>query len=359
MKISGKDIRRIYTPLFVSGNLVISGGAAVQFFDGNYYYPNREGSPASPILITHELSAVDPDGILTKFDFTTKFYENDSLITSSTAKYELVGDHVLKVMKNIPAGTSAVIKAVSELLDTRTGKIYTRTDVTYLRTILKTEAPYQLELSPRGAIFFDAYRNPNTTETITALLRRDGEVITNFTGITFKWLNRDGVDVVDNELYGDKYSNGNRTLQIDKKYIDNETIKCEAWKDGEMIAFDTVTFTRRFNSFRSEIRTPELPLAPGVNNLNCTLLMYDHLGEIDVDAAFLVTWIINENGSEREVATGSVASIPVSSVNMNAATLQIYPDVKRREAWAALVDSDDYLLTDSDGAVLTVETYGI
>ena len=335
-----------------------TGGATVQFFDGNYYYPNREGSPSSPILITHELSAVDPDGILTEFEFTTKFYENDTLITSSTAKYELIDEHTLKVMKNIPAGTSVVIRAVSELLDTRNDKVYRREDTTYLRTILKVEAPYQLELSQRGAIFFDGYRNPNTTETITAKLKKEGVDLDSYTGITFKWLNQDNVDVVDNELYGDEYSNNGRTLTLDKKYIDDETIKCEAWMNGEMIAFDTVTFTRKFNSFRTEIRIPELPIAAGTESLNCTVLVYDLKGNVDVDEAFLCTWYVSENGIEREVGTGASISIPVSSLNLKASALQIYPDLKRREAWAALVDADDYLLTDSDGAVLTVETYG-
>lgn len=358
MKLSGQRIQTEYTPLKIAGNLIITGGPAVQFFDGVDYVPNRAGTPSSPILITHDVKAVDPDGILTTFQFSTLFYENDTLITSSTSGYTLIGTNALRVEKNIPAGTSVVIKAVSELLDSRSGKVYRREDTTYLRTLLKSEAPYQMELSQRGVVFFDAYRNPNVTTTVTATLKKDGADLSDYTGIVFKWLNPAGLDAVENELYADAYSNGNRTLTVDKTYIDHELIRCEAWIGSEMVAFDTVTFVRKFNSFRADVRTPEIPLRAGVTTLNCSILLTDHLGNIDVDAAFLVTWIVSENGVEKTVGTGANIQVPVSSVNLKA-DLKIYPDVKRREAYAALTTDDpDELLTDDEDNVLTVETYG-
>lgn len=358
MKLSGQRIQTEYTPLKISGNLLITGGPAVQFYDGASYFPNRSGSPASPILITHDVKAVDPDGILSSFSFSTLFYENDTLITAETAGYVLVGSNAVRVEKNVPAGTSIVIKAVSELLDSRSGKVYRQEDITFLRTILKTDSPYQLNLSQRGIIPFDAYRNPNVTTTVTATLRKDGADLSDYTGIVFKWLNPSGLDAVENELYADAYSNGNRTLTVDKTYIDHEIIRCEAWKGEELIAFDTVTFVRKFNSFRADVRTPEIPLRAGVTTLNCSILLTDHLGNIDVDAAFLVTWIVSENGVEKTVGTGANIQVPVSSVNLKA-DLKIYPDVKRREAYAALTTDDpDELLTDDEDNVLTVETYG-
>lgn len=361
MKLSGHKIETEYTPLVMSGNLVVTGGPVVQFYDGTSYTPNRAGSPATPILITHELSAFDPDGILSEFSFSTLFYENDTLITSSTSGYTLVGSNAVRVGKNIPAGTSVVIKAVSEMLDSRTGKIYTREDSTFLRTILKTESPYQLNLSQRGAIYFDGYRNPNVTTTVTATLKKGQDTITDFTGITFKWLNSEGVDAVENELYADAYSNGNRTLTVDKTYIDHELIRCEAWKGSELLAYDTVTFVRKFNSVRVDERIPELPIKAGTTSLNCSVLITDMLGNIDVDSAFLVEWIVSEGSSERVVGSGANASIPVSSINLKAANLSIYPDIKRREAFAALTDmqaGEEVLLTDDNDNVLTTETFG-
>lgn len=359
MKLSGNKIQIDYTPLIFSDFMTISGGTPVQFYDGNFYYPNRAGSPGSPIVIKHAIKFVDQDGVLSLFPYSTLFYENDVLITAQTAGYTILPNNELRVSKNVAAGTTLVIRAESEMLDTRTDKVYKVSNKTYLRTILKTEAPYQLELSPSGRQTFDGYRNPNTITTVTAAVKIDGKDIASYAGVTFKWLNADGLDCVDNELYADAYSNGNRTITIDKTYIDNETISCEAWLSGKLIAFDSVTFVRKFNSFRSEVRIPELPITAGVTQLNCSVHLHDVLGEIDVDASFLVAWMLQEGVSTaREIATGAKTQIPISSLNLKAVNVQIYPDLKRREAWAAITDDDDYILTDDDDNVLTVETYG-
>lgn len=364
MKLAGNKIQTEYTPLKISGNLVVTGGPAVQFFDGTNYVPNRSGSPASPILITHELSVADPDAILTSFSFSTLFYENDVPITSSTAGYTLVGNNAVRCEKNIPAGESVVIKAVSELLDSRTGKTYSREDLTFLRTILKTESPYQLNLSQRGVVYFDGYRNPNTVTDVFLTLKKGDEIIKSLIskGFEIRWLNSEGLDIEENELYVDTIPSGREAITVDKTYIDNEQIRCEVWKDGKMLAADTVTFVRRFNSIRTDIRIPELPLKPGITQITCSLLITDMLGNIDVDAAFLVNWIVSENGVERTAGTGANTVIPVSSINLKAANLSIYPDIKRREAFAALTDIQDgeeVLLTDDNDNVLTVETFGI
>lgn len=360
MKLSGNKIQVEVTPLKLTGSLNITGGSAVQFFNGTSYTPNREGTPSSPILITHTVTAINPDTGQTVTDAkTTTFYENGVVISSSTEGYELLDGGVLKVTKNIHANTSVEIKAITQFVDSRSGKVYERHDVVMLRTILKSEAQYQLDLSQSGVIYFDGYRNPNTTTTVTATLKKGSDVVTDLTGITFKWLNSAGLDAVENELYADSVSSDGKTLTVDKTYIDNEHIVCEAWQGEVLLASDTVTFVRKFNSFRSEIRIPELSLLPVVNVLNCSVSVTDILGNVDVDAAFLASWIVSENGVERKVTTGANAQIHVSSINMNAQNLKIYADLKRREAYAALTTEDpDELITDDDDNVLTVETYG-
>ena len=359
MKLSGHKIQREFTPLRVSGSLNVTGGSVVQFYDGVSYTPNREGTPSSPILLTHSVNAFDTDtGMQAPISITTTFYENDAVISVSTEGYELLGNS-LKVKKNIAAGTAVVIKAVSQFVDTRNNKLYEREDTVTLRTIMKAEAQYQLDLSQKGVVYFDGYRNPNTTTTITATLKQGDVEVIDLTGITLKWLNAAGLDVVENELYADSVSLDGKTLTIDKTYINNELITCEAWKDGVLIATENVTFIRKFNSFRTDIRIPELPLLPGVNTLSCSIAITDILGNVDVDAAFLVTWMVSENGVDRPVATGASVKIPVSSINMAATNLSIYPDIKRREAFAALTTDDpDELLTDDLDNILTIETFG-
>lgn len=250
--------------LNVTSSLNVSGGGLVQFFDGVNYTPNREGAVASPIILTHNLNTATIGGSPLAVSFTTLFYENDVLIDSAKPNYELIGENGLKVKKNVPGGTSIVIKAISKFVDSVTGKLYERIDTVTLRTIIKADPQYQLNLSQRGVVYFDAYRNPNVTTTITATMKKGTADVADFTGIIFKWLNAAGLDAVDNELYADAYSNGNRTLTIDKTYIDNETIRCEAWRGTELIAFDTVTFVRKYNSYRTDVRIPELPLQAGV-----------------------------------------------------------------------------------------------
>lgn len=360
MKLSGNKIQKEFTPLRVSGSLNVSGGSLVQFYDGVSYTPNREGSPSSPILLTHTVNAFNTDNnSQVTIALTTTFYENDVVISVDAEGYELL-TNALKVVKNIPAGTSVVIKAVSKFVDTRNNKIYEREDIVMLRTIIKAEAQYQLDLSRSGVVYFDAYRNPNVTTAVSAILKQGNSTISDLTGITIKWLNAAGLDAVDNELYADAVSEDGRTITIDKTYIDNELITCEAWKDGALIATNSVTFVRKFNSFRVDIRIPELPLLPVVDELSCSISITDMLGNIDVDAAFVVNWIVLESGIEREVATGASVKIKVSSINMNAPNLQIYPNVRRKEAFAAITTDDPgELLTDDFYNVLTVETFGV
>lgn len=362
MKLSGNKIQAEFTPLRVSGSLNVTGGALVQFYDGVSYTPNREGVPASPILLTHTVSAFDTDSnSQAAIELSTTFYEDNVVISESTDGYELLNNS-LKVEKNITPGTSVVIKAISKFVDVRSDRIYEREDLVTLRTIIKSEAHYHLELSQSGRVYFDAYRNPNTLTDVTATLKKGEAVVSDLTGITLNWLNSAGLDAIENELYADEVSPDGRTLTIDKTYIDNEQIVCEAWRDGVKIGSNSVSFVRKFNSFRSEIRIPELPISPGTTELTCSIEITDTLGNIDVDAAFLVNWILSVNGVEREVATGASVKIPIASLDLKSANLQIFPDIKRREAFAALTTMDDgeeALLTDDDDNVLTVETYGV
>ena len=207
---------------------------------------------------------------------------------------------------------------------------------------------------------FDAHRNPNTIQNITAVIKVDGENITDYTGITFKWLNSDGLDCVDNELYADAYSNGNRTLTIDKTYIDHELIKCEAWMDGKIIAFDTVTFKRIWHSLEPSVIIPQLPVSSLTTSLDCNLLIKDTVGPINVDAAYLVDWMLKEGAATaRKVASNAVTTVPVASINLKASPIELYPDIKRRLGWAALETSDGFILVDDNDNVLTTEDYGI
>ena len=348
--------------LNVTSSLNVSGGGLVQFFDGVSYTPNRVGSPSSPIMLTHNVNAVTQSGNPLSVPVSTLFYENDVLIDAANSSYELSGNSLI-VKKNVAPGTSIVIKAVSKFVEPASGKLYERQDVETLRTIIKAEAPYQMTLTSRGVVYFDAYRNPNQVVAVTATMKKGSQELSttaDFVGITFKWLNSAGLDVIENELYGDSITPNGRGLFVDRTYIDHELIRCEAWRGTELIAFDTVTFVRKFNSFRPEIRIPELPLQAGVSTLNCSLLMTDMIGNINVDAAFLVAWMVSENGVVRQVAEGASVQIPISSINLKAANLMIYPDVKRREAFAALTTEDiDELITDDADNVITVETYGI
>jgi hypothetical protein len=71
---------------------------------------------------------------------------------------------------------------------------------------------------------------------------------------------------------------------------------------------------------------------------------------------------VSENGVEKQVGEGANTQIPISSINLKAANLSIYPDIKRREAFAALTtidDEEEVLLTDDDDNVLTIETFGL
>ncbi len=359
MKLSSHKIESEFTPLKVSSSLTVTGGSVVQFFDGANYTPNREGTPASPILITHSVSAFDSDANKqVVIALTTTFYENNVVISAGTNGYELL-PNALKVTKNIIPGTAVEIKAISKFIDIRNNKIYEREDKKILRTITKAEAQYELNLSQSGVVFFDAYRNPNVTTAVVAELMQGSAVVTDFTGITLKWTNSAGLNVIDNELYADAVSLDQKTLTVDKTYIDRELITCEAWKDETLIASENVTFIRKFNSFRTNIIIPELPIQPGTTYLNCSIEISDMLGNINVDSAFLVTWMVSENNVERALGTGAKIKVPVSSINLNAANLMIYPDVKRRGAFAALTtDNTEELLTDDLDNVLTVETYG-
>ncbi len=360
MKLPGSKIQIEHTPLRVGGSLNVTGGSLVQFFDGTEFIPNRAGIPSSPILLRHHVNVVDPDsGESITPAMNTTFYENDVPISSSTEGYELVGIDSVKVVKNIPVNMQAVIKAVTEFIDPRNNRLYRREDGAMLRTILKAEAQYNLSLDPNGAVYFDAYRNPNTQTQATAKLTHGDVVVTDMTGITLKWLNKNGLDVVANELYGISVSGDRKTLTVDKTYINKETITCEAWKAGKMIATASVTYVRKFNSYRVEVDIIGIPLLPGVNNMICECTIMDTIGNVDVNAAFLLRWMVREDGIERQLGTGTPFEFTRSDLNMSASSIEVYADLKRREAYAALTDQNGNPLRDAQGNILTAEKYGI
>ncbi len=359
MKLNSNTIKVLTDPLRVASVLSVTGGSTTQFFDGNFYSPNREGTAATPLLLTHTLSIKNSNKETIAIQYTTDFYENETLIIAGNSYYELLGNS-LKVKKNVVPNSAIVIKAVSKFIDTVSDKVYEQIDSISLRTLIKTEE-YQLILSQHGNVYFDGYRNPNTQTTVTASMKKGISDVTDFTGISFKWLNVDGLDCVENELYACAYSADMRTLTVDKTYIDKETIRCEAWKDGKLLAFDSVTFTRKFNSFQHRIIVPELPLHPTVNTLTCEVIITDTIGNVNVDAAFMVDWYAVENGVSRKLGySGARVVIPRSAINLKASSLSIYTDIKRREAFAGLTTDDgETLLTDDLDNILSTETYGL
>lgn len=359
MKFVGKKIEIDHTPLVVSGSLNVSGGSLVQFFDGTKYSPNREGVVSSPILLTHTISVRDPDsGEILNPSTNTTFYENDVTLSASSTGYELVNDNAVKVKKNIPANNQIVLKAVTEFLDSRSGQIYKREDFVTLRTILKAEAQYNLRLSPSNVVFFDGYRSPNVAAIITANLKHGNETITDFSDIEFRWLNTAGLDIVANELFATSISADGKELTIDKTYINKEVITCEVWKGGKLLDSSTVTYVRKFNSFEANIDLIGLPIQPGANTVTCTMQIQDTKGVVDVNAAFLLRWMVNEDGFHRQLGSGTPFEFTTSDVDMTANKVEIYPDLMRREAFAALTDAQGRLLTDENGKVLTAETFG-
>lgn len=356
-RLTGHSIPVEYTPLTVSGGIKVEGGALAQFYDGKNYLPNREGVPASPIVLQHIVDIIDTDNMVNAFSKATTFYENNTPITSDSSGYHLLPPDSLRVEKNIPAGQEVRISAVTEFLDPRTNRYYSREDSVLLRTILRAEGLYQLELSPRSRQVFDAYRKPNKTVAINLKLSKSDTEITDFTGLIIKWLNSAGLPVVENELYALEVQNSNRRLVVDLSFIENEVINCEIWKGSEIIARDTVTFARRYNSFRSDIEIPEIPIMPGTRQLTADLYLDDYQGEIDVDEAFDVRWILNTAGSEQEVGTGSGTIVPLSRLDL-AKSLSLYPDIKRRQAWGVLTDKDNKVLTQGDGTPLAFQLLG-
>lgn len=360
MKFVGRKIETDHTPLVVSGALNVTGGSLVQFYDGTNYSPNREGVPSSPILLTHTISVRDPDsGQLLNPSTNTTFYENDVTLSASSSGYELVDGNGLKVSKNVAANNQIVVRAVTEFLDDRSELVYKREDFVTLRTILKAEAQYNLTLTPGNVVFFDAYRNPNTPATVTATLKHGNDVVADFSGIEFKWLNSAGVDIVANELFGTAVSPDGKELTVDKTYINKEVITCEVWTGSKLLDSAAVTYVRKFNSFEVNTDIIGLPIQPGANTVTCTMQIQDMKGVVDVNAAFLLRWMVNEDGFHRQLGTGTPFEFTTSDIDMTASKREVYPDLKRRMAFAALTDAQGRLLTAENGKVLTAETFGI
>lgn len=359
MKILGPKLSRDFSPLTISGGISIIGGSDVQFWDGTSYSPNREGALSSPLIIRHIVDVVNTDTKDTQelvFNMTTKYYENNDLITASTPKYTLLENGDLKVEKNIPAGQAVAIKAVTQFLDPRSKKLQERVDVTYLRTHNHIESEYQITITPNNLVAFDGFRNPNVQDTITAIVHKGGELVTDYTGMEFRWLNSEGKDAVEYELYGDEVSPSGRELTIDKTYIDKETIHCELWMDDVMIDSDSVTYFREFAQYSFSMPLSDMKLPAGSDTFNFNVEVQDTRGVVDVDHAFLAVWMVDHNGVDSELGTGKTIRVPASRFNFDA-NPRVWLDLRKRMAWAALTDEDDYLLTDDEGAVLTVETY--
>lgn len=358
MKLTGSKIPVDFTPLMVSGNIVVEGGPTVQYFDGLTYVPNRSGVLASPLIVKHVLDIKDPDEIAQAFAKSTKYYANEVAITSETAGFELLGDDSVKVTLNVPAGDTLVLKAVTTFLDPRTDASYSREDITYLRTILKVEEEHQLVLEPRGRLVLDAYRNPNKLLPVTLTLLKGSTFVTDFTGLTFKWLNSDKVDVLANELYAKELQDSNRKLIVDLSYIESEVIRCEVWEGLKLLASDEISIKRQYNSFMSDMIVPDIPVTSETRELNCYLYLVDRLGSIDVDAAFDTTWIVATGSTAKEVGKTSVTKFPITEVNLKGTTPEIYPNIKRREAFKGIMTVGNKYITDGSGKIISALKLG-
>ena len=93
--------------------------------------------------------------------------------------------------------------------------------------------------------------------------------------------------------------------------------------------------------------------------MQCRITGQDVFGLFDVDEAYLIVWKVDENGVEKSLATGAVSQIPVSAIDMTSNPV-IFPDVRRREAYAAVtMDDGETIIIDDNENVLVVETYGL
>lgn len=357
MRITGRrlQVQEEHIPLIITGDIVVTGGSPVQFFDGVNFVPNREGVPASPIMLEHNISVSEMDGATVGTSSTTYFYENDNLILASNSAYELDGNSLI-VKKNVTPGEAITIKAVTEFIGIISSQVYRREDSLVLRTITKTESFYDVYLSTPKVEKFDAYRNPNKQKNITANIKQGQYDVTNLSGLTIKWLNSNAEDVMVNELYAESISANRLTLTIDRSYINKEVITCEVWKGGSMVARTSTTMVRVFNNFRTEVRVPELPIKSTTKYLTCQLLLNDMTGEIDVDSAFSVKWIANEWGKDKEIGSTSNAKVPLRTLDLRDKELSIDVDLKRIECYGAITDTVMY--TDKNGNVLTTLILG-
>ncbi len=227
----------VYDPLSITFSVINQGGSAAQKQDSSSgeYTPDRE---ITPLILEPNLQITDPEKIISDGDYTSsiinsRWYVDEETeanrVTSETSGMSIGEYGALTISRNTTAGTAEQLIYTGSFIDPRRNEVFNfRKEiaisceaVTEILLSIEIDAPPRLPLSP--------FKNL-TTRTINAKLLNGASEVPDDDAV-FEWkVLEDGAfrAITDDDVF---YVSGQDTkaLVIDRRYIDKESIRVEAY----------------------------------------------------------------------------------------------------------------------------------
>lgn len=384
-----KRLNVIYTPLNVSGALVIKGGSLSQTHcaETGEFVPDRS---ITPLVLEPSIYINDPDGIIGdgKVALSTaawyvipediaaqfsdgSYLENEIaqyLVTAATSGYRATSDGALRVECNIPYLSPVVIVFIGGFADARSGKVLRIQESVLLSTTSIAEAA-SLDIDKPAAWTFNPV-DDSGIRTLTASFRLGGATPDpTKCQVAYWWYRVDGsteklVDAEDDLFYVS--GQGTAVLVIDPEYIIKERLICKAEyallgeilptaPTGECLSAETVIVRQYPDYDFSHIVHGGVEVSPNVAEVkNECVVAIGHTVLSSASQYFSVIWSVKSPvyGAEwRVIGYGDRIMIPISEI---ANGLDVAVELEEFDALGAMADDDGNVITDDDGTIITL-----
>lgn len=371
------NLQTSYTPLTGHIDVVAVSGSLEQFYytNENQYQPSRA---VTPLRLDPRLYIDDPDGRIPSGRQTSNlevlWYENGTIITSSTSGYTLNSDGSLTVSKNVPTNSPVNILCHINYADTRTAQTYVFEKIVVLSSVNKTDSRSFVEIDvPTVSTFNPLY--DNATRVITAKARVGNTVQSNSNVKFFWYVFHDGAEtLIDQDEYALEYVSGQGTYQLtlNNMYITKTSIRCKiaikttanpnpSAPDNPNSWAETTLSWLLSDKLRCVVYSPQgEKVKADETSRTFTAKVYGNNGALtdaQVDSHLYIDWYrkTSASGSTAEkIGGGRTITVKSELLRMSTpnGTVAVYPDVYERGPYKVVVDGSGKVVTVSGKAVV-------
>lgn len=357
MRIS-KNIRRNFSPLNATCDLVVEGGALHQIFrpDTDEYSPDRAITPLTvrPVIRVVDVDGIFGNGIANARLGDIKWFAN-KINVSGNSKYVIdttstENKGTLKIYQNVAAGSSLTLYFEGIIPDTRNGKSLKVNGSILLNTNIVSKEKVTAEIDKPKVILFDPI-NTMTKLTIKATVYLADNILAaqNTKIWWYKRINDGTLSLIDPEDDLEYISGINTaTLVLDQRYVNKKKdyrVVADFVKTGTVVpaipstraAFLDFSIRRKYPAWEMDVLSFG-DLTANQNVISTKALITAGRTIIDNPANyFSIRWYSkNSSGTEKQYGFGSEQEVPADVTGLNTGGIEIGADILEKDSLKAL-----------------------